>query len=107
MLSHALQKISSLQSFSRLAALLVDCKNFDGAVSALEDLVARMNADDASMPETKRRLADAKLALAKKRHADHYRLLGLPRNCPQEEVSLSSIHSLWESESDFCLGFLC
>ncbi len=65
----------------------MECKNYDGAVSALEDLISKMIPDDSSMPDIKRRLADAKAALGRKRSADHYKLLGLSRSCQQDEVS--------------------
>ena len=74
------------QSFSRLAGLLSECSHFNGAVSALEEMMEKTPPGDASLSDAQQRLTAAKAAVARKRVIDHYKILGLPRKCPQDEV---------------------
>ena len=87
--------VCSLQSFSRLAALLTECSHFNGAVSALEEMLEKTPPGDASRSDAQQRLTAAKAAIGRKRVIDHYKILGLERKCPQDEVCWS-----------FCLSWM-
>ena len=76
-----------LQAHSRLASLLIDCKLYDAAQAALNELLSILPMGDPGRSDVNRRTAEAKLGIRKKQAANHYKLLGLARNCPPDEVS--------------------
>ena len=76
-----------LQAHSRLGVLLVDCKLYDAGLAALNELLAVLQPGDPGRLDANRRIAEARLGIRKKQAANHYKLLGLARNCPPDEVS--------------------
>lgn len=49
-------------------------------------MVEKTPPGDASLADAQQRLTAAKAAISRKRVIDHYKILGLERKCPQEEV---------------------
>ena len=77
-----------IQAHSRLAALLADLKQHNRAVDVLERLEGLVKGSPRDAADMARRLRDARLS-AKSEAVDHYKLLGLDRNVPSEDVSIA------------------
>jgi hypothetical protein len=82
-----------MQAYSRLAAVLVECQLHDAAVPVLEELISRLPANDGTRGDTIRRLAEARSVMQRKLPVDHYKVLGVARNCQADQVPPSTIFS--------------
>ena len=65
----------------------MDCKLLDPGLAALNELLSVLPPGDPGRTDATRRIAEARLGIRRKLAANHYKLLGLARNCPPDEVS--------------------
>ena len=82
-----------VQAASRLASLYVECGLFAAAEHVLSDMEAAMLSRAENIADVRKRIIDARFKAASRRHADHYKLLGLKQSCTTDEVIWAKLPS--------------